>query len=160
MALVPVRRTEREPEATGLARLHREMDDLFHGFFGDWDLPMWRTGRWPAVDVSEGDDRYVIKAEVPGCKADDIDISVQGNTVIISGEKKEEQAKEGKGYYHCERAFGSFRRTLNLGCEVKADKIDASYEGGVLTVTVPKSEKAKPVKIKVKDQTGRGTAKR
>lgn len=160
MVLLPVRRRDRESENTGMARLHRDMDDLFRGFFGDWDLPMRRTSHWPAVDVCESDDTYVVKAEVPGCKADDIDISVQGNVLIISGEKKEEQTKEGKGYYHSERAFGSFRRELNLACDVKADKIEASYGSGVLTMTIPKSEKAKPVKIKVKEHAARGAAKK
>jgi len=160
MALLPVKRRDREVEATGLARLHRDMDDLLHGFFGDWSVPGWGTRRWPVLDVRESSDTYVVTAEVPGCEAGDIDISVQGNTLIISGEKKEEQTQKSESYYHSERTFGSFRRELSLGCDVKAEKIDASYDSGVLTVRVPKSEKAKPVKIKVKDVGGRGASKK
>lgn len=148
MALLPVKRKERD--GSDLARLHRDMDDLFRGFFGDWDWPSWRAAGWPAIDIAENDDAYVVKAEVPGCKADDVDISVHGNTLTISGEKKEQESKEGKGYYHAERSFGRFQRELNLANDVDADKIQASCENGILTITLPKSERAKPVKIKVK----------
>ena len=160
MALLPVRRRDRETETTGLARLHRDMDDLFRGFFTDWDLPTWRTSPWPVVDVREDNDVYTIKAKVPGCKAEDIDISVQGSMLVISGEKKEEQTQEGIGYYHSERAFGNSRREVDLACDVKAEKIEASHEKGVLTIAVPRSETAKPVNIKVRDNAARGAAKR
>jgi len=148
MALLPVKRKEKD--RSELARLHRDMDDLFRGFFSDWDWPSWPAAGWPAIDIAENDDAYVVKAEVPGCKADDIDISVHGNTLIISGEKKKQESKEGKGYYHVERSFGRFQRELSLATDVEADNIQASCENGILTVTLPKSERAKPVKIKVK----------
>ena len=150
MALLPVKR--RESERGSLARLHDEMDDLFHGFFSSWDWPSRGISRWPTLDVAEQDNEYVVKAEVPGCKADDIDISVHNSTLVISGEKKEEEEKKGKDFYHVERSFGSFRRELNLASDVDPDKIEAFCENGVLTVKLPKSEKAKAIKIKVKDQ--------
>ena len=81
------------------------MDDLLRGFFQDWELPTWGRGRWPALDVAETENELVVKAEVPGCKAEDIDISVQGNTLTVSGEKKEEQEEKKKGYYHVERSY-------------------------------------------------------
>jgi len=145
MALLPVRRRERGE----LSRLHDEMDNLIGGFFGDWDWPVWGHRRWPALDIAENDNEFVVKAEVPGCRADDIDISVQNGTLVISGQKKEEEKKEGKGFYHVERSFGSFRREVNLATEVDPKKIDAVCENGVLTLRLPKSEKAKPMKIKV-----------
>jgi HSP20 family protein len=126
------------------------MDDLFNSFFDEWDSPFLARGRWPALDIGENKDAFVVKAEVPGCKAEDIDISVQGNTLTISGEKKHEEEKKEKGYYHVERSYGSFRRDLNLATEIDADKINAVCENGVLTLTLPKSEKAKPVKVEVK----------
>ena len=148
MALVPFTRKSRND----LARLHREMDDLFQSFFGGWDWPLSERKVWPAIDIAENDEAIVVKAEVPGCKSEDIDISVHGNTLTISGEKKEEEERKEKGYYHIERAYGSFRRDLTLPADVEADKIDAVYKNGVLTVTVPKAEKAKPVKVKIKEQ--------
>ena len=148
MVLLPVRRTERDRGP--LTRLHDEMDDLFRGFFGDRGLPSLEYRRWPAIDVAENENEFLIKAEVPGCKADDIDISVHGNTLTISGEKKEEQEKKEKGYYHVERSYGSFRRDISLAGDINPDEIEASCKDGVLTVKLPKSEKAKPVKVKVK----------
>jgi HSP20 family protein len=92
----------------------------------------------------------VVKAEVPGCKAEDIDISVHGNVLTISGEKKHEQERKEQGYYHIERSCGSFRRDLNLPAEIDTAGIEAECKDGVLTVTLPKTEAAKPVKVKVK----------
>ena len=148
MAL-PVRK--RESGRGELTRFRDEMDDLFRSFFGDWNLPASGATRWPVIDVAENENAFVIKAEVPGCKADDINISVHGNILSISGEKKQEEEKKEKRYYHMERSYGSFRRDLTLGAEVDPDKIEASCKDGVLTLTLPKSEKATAVKIKVKE---------
>jgi len=150
MALLPVKKHER---AGGeLSRFHEEMDDLISSFFQPWESPLWRTGRWPVIDIAEKEDHFLVRAEVPGCKAEDIDISVRGNTVTISGEKKQEEEFERQGYYRMERSYGTFRRDLNLATDVDPDKIDAAYKEGILTVTIPKTEKSKPRKIKVKEQ--------
>lgn len=148
MALVPTRKRERDRGA--LAMLHDEMDDLVRGFFEDWELPVWGHGRWPAIDIAEKENEFLVKAEVPGCKADDIDISVRGNTLTISGEKKQHEEKKEKGYYHVERSYGSFRRDLNVPAEIDTAKIEAECKDGVLTVMLPKAETAKAVKVKVK----------
>jgi len=150
MALVPIRKKERDRGA--LARLHDEMDDLFDSFFRGLDRPFFGYKTWPAIDIAETENEFVVKAEVPGCKANDIDISVHGNTLIISGEKKQEEERKEKGYCHVERSYGSFRRDLNLSADVDTDKIEAECKDGVLTVTLPKAEKAKPVKVKVKGE--------
>jgi HSP20 family protein len=147
MALVPVHKRGRGD----LARLHRDMDDLFSTFFGDWPVFSERTV-WPAIDVADSENEIIVKAEVPGCKADDIDISVHGSTLTISGEKKAEEEKKEKGYYHLERSYGSFRREINLPGDVDPDRIEASCKNGVLTVTLPKSEGEKAVKVKIKGQ--------
>jgi HSP20 family protein len=147
MALVKARREGRDD----LARLHRDMDDLFGSFFGDWPVLSQRS-IWPAIDIADGENEIVVKAEVPGCKAEDIDISVYGNTLTLSGEKKAEEEKKEKGYYHLERSYGSFRRDIALPNDVDTSKVDASCKDGVLTITLPKSEKAKAVKVKVKGQ--------
>ncbi len=134
----------------GLARLHTEMDDLFDSFFRGLERPFAGYKAWPAIDVAEEDEAIVVRAEVPGCKADDIEISVHGNVLTISGEKKFEEEKKEKGYYHMESSYGSFRRELNLPAEVDANKIDAVCKDGVLSITLPKAAVAKAIKVKVK----------
>jgi HSP20 family protein len=128
------------------------MDSLFDSFFRGLDRPFFGYKAWPTIDVAEQDDAIVVRAEVPGCKADDIDISVYGNTLTISGEKRQEQEKKEKGYFYRESAYGSFRREVSLPADVDQGKIDAVCKEGVLSITLPKSEKAKAVKVKVKGE--------
>jgi len=146
MALIPLNRRHR----SDLARLHGEMDDMFDSFFRGLDRPFFGYKAWPAIDIAEEDDAVVVKAEVPGCKADDIDISVYGNTLTISGEKKLSEEKKEKGYYHVESTYGNFRRELTLPTDVDPARIDAVCKDGVLAITLPKAEEAKTVKVKVK----------
>jgi HSP20 family protein len=146
MALVHLNKRNRN----GLARLHNEMDDLFDGFFRGLDRPFAGYKAWPAIDVAEEENSVIVRAEVPGCKADDIDISVYGNTFTISGEKKLEEEKKEKGYYHIESTYGSFRRELTLPTDVDSSKVEAACKDGVLTITLPKAASAKAIKVKVK----------
>jgi HSP20 family protein len=134
-----------------LGGLRSQMDDLFNSFFRGLDTPFSLLGEktWPAVDVAEKDDAIVVRAEVPGCKPEDVDISVYGNTLTLSGEKKESHEANGDGYYHMESTWGSFRRDIPLPAEVDQEKIEAVVKDGVLSVTLPKAEKAKAVKVKV-----------
>ena len=133
-----------------LARLHSDMDELFDDFFSGLDRPFFGYKAWPAFDIAEKESEFVVKAEVPGCKAEDISISVHGSTLTISGEKKMETEEKEKGYYHAECSYGSFRRDLNLGADIDSNRIEAQCKDGVLTITLPKAETAKAVKIKVK----------
>jgi len=146
MTLVPY--TKRNNNA--LTSLHNEMDDLFDSFFKGLDRPFQGYKAWPAIDVSEDEDSITVRAEVPGCKAEDIDISVHGNTLTISGEKKLKEEKKEKGYYHVESSYGTFRRELTLPTDVVSEKVDATCKDGVLSITMPKAEKAKAIKVKVK----------
>ncbi|MHC4308981.1 MAG: Hsp20/alpha crystallin family protein [Planctomycetota bacterium] len=146
MTLVHLHRGRRN----SLANLHNEMDDLFDSFFRGLDKPFVGYKAWPVIDIAEEKDVIFVKAEVPGCKANDIDISVHGNTLTISGEKKQEEQNKENGYYHIERSFGSFRRDLNLGSDIASDKIEATCKDGVLTIILPKAEKTKAIKVKVK----------
>ena len=148
MALLPIHRRH----GSELSRLHNEMDDLFDGFFKGLDRPLFGYKAWPTIDIAEGEDAVVVRAEVPGCKPEDIDISVYGNKLTISGEKKQEQEKKEKGYYHRESAYGSFRRELSLPTDIDQSKIEATCKEGVLSVKLPKAEKSKAVKVKVKGQ--------
>jgi HSP20 family protein len=126
------------------------MDDLFDGFFRGLDRPFAGYKAWPAIDVAEEEDSITVRAEVPGCKAEDIDISVYGNKLTISGEKKLTDEKKEKGYYHVESTYGSFRRELALPTDVEQDKIEAECKDGVLSIMLPKAAKARTVKVKVK----------
>lgn len=148
MALVPVRKRTRGD----LGRLHEEMDDLLSGFFHGWDMPFFERSHWPAIDIADNENEYLVKAEVPGCKAEDIDISVHGNTLTVSGEKKQSEERKEKDCYHVESSYGTFRRELNIPSEVDAAKIEASCKDGILTIKLPKVKKAKAIKIKIKEQ--------
>jgi len=148
MALLPVHRSTRGD----VAGLHRQMDEMLNSFFGDWPGLNFERNLWPPIDIAESEDEITVKAEVPGCNAEDIEIAVHGNTLSISGEKKQEQEKKEKGFYHVERTYGSFHRQLTLPGGGEADKIQAACKNGVLTVSLPKEEKAKTTKIKVKSQ--------
>jgi HSP20 family protein len=138
MTLIPVRKKE---QGRGeVARLHDEMNNFIKSLQEPWERPLWGGSHVPAIDIAEQANEFMVKMEVPGCKAEDVDISVHGNILTISGEKKQEEESDEKGYYYTERSYGSFRRDLTLA------------KDGVLTITVPKTEKAKPVKVKVKGQ--------
>lgn len=146
MALVPFIRKNANP----LGRLHNEVDDLFDGFFRGLDRPFAGYKAWPAVDVAEQDDAIVVRAEVPGCTPEEIDISVYGNTLTISGEKKETKEEKDKGYYHVESTYGNFRREITLPTDVDNAKVQATCKDGVLSITLPKAEVSKAVKVQVK----------
>jgi HSP20 family protein len=146
MTLVPYTKRNRN----SLSTLHNEMDDLFDSFFRGLDRPFNGYKAWPAIDVAEDENAITVRAEVPGCSAEDIDISVYGNTLTISGEKKSKEDKKEKGYYYVESSYGSFRRELTLPTDVDSEKVDASYKDGILSITLPKAAKAKATKIKVK----------
>jgi HSP20 family protein len=133
-----------------LAKLHDEMDSLFDGFFRGLGRPFAGYRAWPVIDVAEKDDAIVVRAEVPGCEPGDIDISVYANTLTISGEKKESREEKEQGYYHMESTHGSFRRDITLPADVDQDQIDATCRDGILSITLPKAEKTKAVKVKVK----------
>ena len=149
MSLVPVKR--RDNESSDLARAHRQVDDLFSGFFQDWDRPMRSSRNWPVMDIVEKDNTFMVIAELPGVKSADVDISVTGSILTITGEKQAPLQPQKKGYVHSERVFGQFRRDVNMGVEINTNKIEAVCENGVLTITLPKSEKAMPMKVKVKE---------
>jgi len=101
------------------------------------------------LDVSETDDAFVVKSSLPGVRPEDVQITVQGNTLIIRGESKAEEEKKGEQWHLRERRFGRFQRSVTLPAPVSADRAQAHYENGVLTLTLPKAEEAKPRQIKI-----------
>ncbi len=120
----------------------------------DVERPLWRAETPEflrlAVDVSETDDSFIVKASLPGINPEDLDISMTDNVLTIKGEIKMEEEKEGEKYHIRERRYGRFMRSLTFPVPVDADKIEATYENGVLTLVLPKAEEAKPKKIEIK----------
>lgn len=104
----------------------------------------------PTVDIEEAEDRFILHADLPGLKESDIDVKVHEGTLCLSGKREEASEHKGEGYYRRERSHGSFSRSFRLGPAVDADKIQASYDKGVLTVVLPKKEEVKPRQIPVK----------
>ena len=134
-----------------LGSLRREMDRLWDSFFGERPLTrVWEREWLPSLDVSETKDDFVVKAEVPGIDAKNIDISLTGDVLTIKGEKKHEKEEKEEDYHLVERNYGAFSRSVRIPAEVESAKIKASYKNGILKVTLPKSEKVKAKKVKVK----------
>jgi HSP20 family protein len=104
----------------------------------------------PLVDITEDDKEYLIKADLPEVKKDDVKLTVQDDVMSISGERKYEKEEKGKKYHRIERAYGSFMRSFTLPEDADGSKVSADYKDGVLKVHLPKSEKAKPKSIEVK----------
>lgn len=134
-----------------LSSFRKEMDRLWDRVGGETPLSRTFGDVWsPSVDISETKDSFVVKAELPGLEAKDVNVSISGEVLTIKGEKKaEEEAKD--EHYHCvERYSGSFQRIFQLPSGVKADQIKATFDKGVLKVTLPKVEEAKKKEIEVK----------
>jgi HSP20 family protein len=136
-----------------LVSLREAMNRLFEDSFirprGGWPTTAEGMGMLP-LDVYESDDEVTVRASIPGVNPDDIDISVLGATLTIKGEKSEDR-EEKKGNYHLrERHYGAFQRSVNLPSQVNVDKAKAEFKDGVLILTLPKIEAAKPKSIKVK----------
>lgn len=132
--------------------LDEDFDQMVERFFrplrsfderAGWDLI-------PAVDVSEDDEHFVVRAELPGVKKEDIDVTLEGGVLTITAEHKAEQEKkEGERYIRQERRYGKYMRSLRLGAEIDESKIKATYKDGVLELMLPKSETMKPKRIAV-----------
>lgn len=132
-----------------MVSLRDELDRLFDSVFGR--LPRERSEVYwaPPMDIEETDDAIIVRAELPGMSKDDIKVTLSGDMLTISGERKQEAEKKGKTYYRVERAYGKFQRTVTLPCEVDGDRTKASYKAGVLELVLPKSEKSKAKEITI-----------
>jgi HSP20 family protein len=144
-----------------------ELDDLgwrFEDFLGRPFTPaIWRRlpaemGWAPAIEMFEKEDRFIVKAELPGINEEDIDVSVIGETLTIKGERKAETETKEEEYYCCERSYGSFFRSISLPSTVDAKKIEASYSDGVLEISLPKAAEIKTEKVKVSAKGKAGKA--
>ncbi len=135
-----------------LEEMERRFEDILGRPFtpAAWRrFPIEERGWAPAIDVFEKEDRFVVKAELPGMKEEDIDVSIVGDTLTIKGEKKTESEAKEEDYYCCERSYGGFLRSIALPANVDANKIEASYEDGVLEIALPKAPEIKPKKVPI-----------
>ena len=132
--------------------IQREMNRMFDTMFrlDSRDNESGFNSWSPAVDIAERDDQYVVKAELPGVTKEDVKITLENNVLTIHGEKKNEKETKSENFHRVERSYGSFERSFTLPTTVKSDKIDAVYKDGVLQITLPKAEEAKPKQIEVK----------
>ena len=126
--------------------LSRMVDDFFGRRFDVEGPTAWQ----PVVDIEEAPEAYLVRAELPGMRLEDIKITVADNALSIRGEKRREEEKKGTTYHRVERVYGSFERSFSLGHAVAADKIEATYRDGVLDVSIPKAEEAKAREIQIK----------
>ena len=127
----------------------RQLDNLF-GRWPSWTERPTSTSAWtPNVDIFENENELIVKAELPGVDPKDVELNVEKNVLRISGERTLEFEEQKENYHRVERAHGSFSRSFSLPQLVDDSKIEAEYKDGVLTVHVPKHEKAKPRQIKI-----------
>ena len=129
-------------------RLRQEVNDLFGSFLSGTEPFFSRV--YPALNISEKDNNFYVRAELPGVKAESLDISVVEGQLLLRGERKIEPEEQKAGYHRRERESGFFRRTIALPARVDPGKVSAGMKNGVLTVTLPRAEEAKPRKISVK----------
>src|SRR6266404_1899811 len=128
-----------------MANLNRWFSDFFGRATQEQNLTAWA----PAVDIYEGENELVVKADLPDVKPDDLDIREENNILTIRGERKFEKKVDVKNYLRVERAYGSFARSFSLANTVNTEAIKADYKDGVLTLSIPKRDEAKPKQIKV-----------
>lgn len=136
---------------TSLRRLNSVLDEAFSSWPFQSEENGTLTSSWlPACDVFEDKDAVKIVAEVPGVRAEDVKISLENNVLTIRGEKKQHAEEKNERVHRYERTYGSFERAFSLPTSVDPEKIAAGYANGVLTVTIPKAERARPREIPVK----------
>jgi HSP20 family protein len=139
---VPVKRSQSKDTLT---TLHNDIDRLFDNFFRGFDLaPFGESFSTfsPNIDVRENDHNYQVTAELPGMDENDIEVTLDHNSLTIRGEKKQETQDKGHNYYRMERSYGSFQRSISLPPGIDSGKIDANFNKGILTITLPKTTEA------------------
>ena len=144
MAIV---RFEQGVPLTAQNQLERFLREAFSPVSGEGEVS---TRIWaPPVDIYENGDNLVLKAELPGINPDDVEIRVEDNTLYLKGERKFEKEVKEQNYHRVERSYGSFARSFSLPNSISAEKVKAEYKDGLLTLTMPKREEAKPKTIKI-----------
>jgi HSP20 family protein len=157
----------RNPMLDEFSRTRDELDRAMLRFFGTQNHPLTGFGTTlpfariegfaPLVDVGETDDEVTIRAEVPGVSSRDLDVTIEGNTLNISGKKEEKEEFEGENSYRCERRFGAFRRSIELPESVDPDRVNADFVDGVVTIRVAKKPGQRARRVEVKPVSRRVT---
>lgn len=137
------RRADGYPGAWDSGLLHRSIDDLLEDFFGGAAMERQAGVVAPRFEVSETENEVLVEAELPGMDENDIELTLQDNVLTLKGEKKREEETKKKNCYISERSYGRFQRSLQLGSGMDAEKVEASFKKGVLTVRIPKLEPEK-----------------
>ena len=138
------------PWRTSRLNFQDELESLLTNVFGD-EEDGWPTGSLtPLMDLSETDATVEARMDLPGVAPDEIDIQIRNDMLTVSGERKEEKEEKDRTYHRIERRVGSFSRSMRLPCAVDEGKVTAKQKDGVLSISMPKSEAAKPHKVKVK----------
>lgn len=133
--------------------IRKEMDHLFNRCIQGLPGASMKPGQWaPCLDLLESEDELVVRAELPGLSAEDLNIAIHGKVLTLRGQKPREECAAGESYHCMERAYGSFSRSISLPCMVDTEKVDAVFKNGVLTITMPKwkSERRGQMTIAVK----------
>jgi len=125
------------------------IDKLFDDFFFFSPTTLFKNDWEPSVDIEEGKDTIHVKAEMPGIDEKDLDVKIEDNVLILSGEKKEEKKEEKKNYLYSERKYGSFYRSISLPEGIDKEKVKATFIKGVLNIDIPKKEVKEPKKITI-----------
>lgn len=136
-----------------LEDVSQRLNRLFGGPLarGDAGREQLKVTDWaPSVDITETDDAYTIKAEIPEVKKEDVKVTLEDGQLTIQGERKQEKEEKGKRFHRIERSYGSFMRSFDVPDNVEEGKVKADFKEGMLTLTLPKSEKAKPKAVEVK----------
>ncbi len=134
-----------------LSSFRGERDRLRDKLFGERPFVSTFSEEWaPSVDISETKNNFIVKAELPGLESKDVNVSISGDLLIIKGEKKKEEEEKDEHHHCVERYSGSFQRVFQLPTAVKGDKVGATFDKGVLKVTLPKVEEAKKKEIEIK----------
>lgn len=134
-----------------LMSIQSELNRLFGRTYGGEGGETVHGASWaPPLDVYETGDRFVINVEIPGVSADQVDISVEDSTLMITGQRTFYEGISEESFHRVERRFGTFGRTLSLPSNANLEGIEASFDAGILTIEVPKVEEAKPKKVQIK----------
>lgn len=150
MARIPATRNTNEPSSL-LRQFTSEIDRLFDQDWAGLGPAAPYVGEWaPAVDVREEDNQYVIQADVPGMKPEDLEVTLDNGVLTIRGERTEERDNSTEGVRHVERAYGSFVRRFSLPEAINDEDVDARVDQGVLTLTIKKKQEGRPRKIEVR----------
>jgi HSP20 family protein len=150
MKLVPWKANETHKPALLLEDFDKDIDSLFSSFFGPSRGGGSMASTWaPSLDIKETKEELVVTADLPGMKKEEIQLKVENGTLSLSGERKIEEKKDEEGWHRVERSYGSFYRSIALPQGVDESKVRAEYKDGVLKVSIPKSETAKPKSIQI-----------